>query len=167
MLNKRFLYFTLYSLNISFRCCGWAEDDHVQFLFILSQYNQAVPNNRALCMDMLQRVLPDKTRHELVSLLFLLHAFIFFPQVSPGSQVGHTYTVFAIDVHTHPSKKKSPSGSPVYLSVSPLFPRSMWLSTLNRASAQISSDKDPLGTPQDVLCRPLWATSSRCFLPSP
>lgn len=48
------------------RCCGWAEDDHVQFLFILSQYNQAVPNNRALCMDMLQRVLPDKTRHELM-----------------------------------------------------------------------------------------------------
>ncbi|KAK7939490.1 hypothetical protein WMY93_002816 [Mugilogobius chulae] len=51
------------------RFCGWSEEDHLQFTSIESQYNQDVPNSRSLCMDMLQRVFPDRTRHELLSTL--------------------------------------------------------------------------------------------------
>ncbi|XP_067459546.1 coiled-coil domain-containing protein 148-like isoform X1 [Thunnus thynnus] len=46
--------------------CGWCADDHLRFQFILSQYTHDVPNHRALCTDMLQRLFPEKTRHELM-----------------------------------------------------------------------------------------------------
>uniref|UniRef100_A0A673CWH3 Coiled-coil domain containing 148 n=1 Tax=Sphaeramia orbicularis TaxID=375764 RepID=A0A673CWH3_9TELE len=54
-------------LNKTDRFCGWCADDHSQFQFILSQYTSDVTDNRALCMDMLQRLFPERTRQELVS----------------------------------------------------------------------------------------------------
>ncbi|XP_033473488.2 coiled-coil domain-containing protein 148-like [Epinephelus lanceolatus] len=48
------------------RCCGWCADDHERFLFTLSQYTHDIPNHRALYMDMLQRLFPEKTRQELI-----------------------------------------------------------------------------------------------------
>uniref|UniRef100_UPI0037E8B954 coiled-coil domain-containing protein 148-like n=1 Tax=Semicossyphus pulcher TaxID=241346 RepID=UPI0037E8B954 len=49
------------------RSCGWCEDDHHRFQFTLFQYTlQDVPNNRALCMDMLQRLFPERSRQELM-----------------------------------------------------------------------------------------------------
>ncbi|XP_076602661.1 coiled-coil domain-containing protein 148-like [Chaetodon auriga] len=48
------------------RFCGWRADDHQRFQFTLSQYTQDVPNHRALYMDMLQRLFPEKTRQELM-----------------------------------------------------------------------------------------------------
>lgn len=55
--------------RIRFRFCGWCADDDLHFQFILSQYTHDVPNHRVLCTDMLQRLFPNKTRHELVSTL--------------------------------------------------------------------------------------------------
>ncbi|XP_034550592.1 coiled-coil domain-containing protein 148-like isoform X2 [Notolabrus celidotus] len=47
--------------------CGWCADDHHHFQFTLSQYiPHDVPNHRALCMDMLQRLFPQRTRQELI-----------------------------------------------------------------------------------------------------
>ncbi|XP_062287277.1 coiled-coil domain-containing protein 148-like [Scomber scombrus] len=46
--------------------CGWCADDDLHFQFILSQYAHDVPNRRVLCTDMLQRLFPKKTRHELM-----------------------------------------------------------------------------------------------------
>ncbi|XP_037645259.1 coiled-coil domain-containing protein 148-like [Sebastes umbrosus] len=48
------------------RFCGWCADDHQRFQFTLSQYTHDIPNHRALCMDMLQRLFPEKTREELM-----------------------------------------------------------------------------------------------------
>ncbi|XP_070832768.1 coiled-coil domain-containing protein 148-like [Chaetodon trifascialis] len=48
------------------RFCGWRADDQQRFQFTLSQYTHDVPNHRALCMDMLQRLFPEKTRQELM-----------------------------------------------------------------------------------------------------
>ncbi|XP_028447871.1 coiled-coil domain-containing protein 148 isoform X2 [Perca flavescens] len=48
------------------RFCGWRVDDHQCFQFTLSQYTHDIPNNRALCMDMLQRLFPETTRQELI-----------------------------------------------------------------------------------------------------
>ncbi|XP_029980852.1 coiled-coil domain-containing protein 148-like [Sphaeramia orbicularis] len=53
-------------LNKTDRFCGWCADDHSQFQFILSQYTSDVTDNRALCMDMLQRLFPERTRQELM-----------------------------------------------------------------------------------------------------
>uniref|UniRef100_A0A3Q2ZIM1 Coiled-coil domain containing 148 n=1 Tax=Hippocampus comes TaxID=109280 RepID=A0A3Q2ZIM1_HIPCM len=49
-----------------FRYCGWCPDDHFRFHFTLSQYTQDVPNYRALCLHMLQRVFPEKVKHDLM-----------------------------------------------------------------------------------------------------
>ncbi|XP_019723737.1 coiled-coil domain-containing protein 148 [Hippocampus comes] len=46
--------------------CGWCPDDHFRFHFTLSQYTQDVPNYRALCLHMLQRVFPEKVKHDLM-----------------------------------------------------------------------------------------------------
>ncbi|KAM7407535.1 hypothetical protein PAMA_003314 [Pampus argenteus] len=46
--------------------CGWCADDNLHFQFTLSQYTHDVPNHRALCMDMLQRLFPEKTTHEVM-----------------------------------------------------------------------------------------------------
>ncbi|XP_061734992.1 coiled-coil domain-containing protein 148-like [Nerophis ophidion] len=48
------------------RFCGWCPDDHLRFLFTLSQYTQEIPNNRALCIHMLQKLFPEKTKHDLM-----------------------------------------------------------------------------------------------------
>ncbi|XP_051260319.1 coiled-coil domain-containing protein 148-like isoform X1 [Dicentrarchus labrax] len=48
------------------RLCGWCADDHQRFQFTLSQYTHDIPNHRALYMDMLQRLFPEKTRQELM-----------------------------------------------------------------------------------------------------
>uniref|UniRef100_A0A673CY81 Coiled-coil domain containing 148 n=1 Tax=Sphaeramia orbicularis TaxID=375764 RepID=A0A673CY81_9TELE len=55
-------------IHSNFQFCGWCADDHSQFQFILSQYTSDVTDNRALCMDMLQRLFPERTRQELVSM---------------------------------------------------------------------------------------------------
>lgn len=49
------------------RLCGWTADEHQRFLLTLSQYSHSIPNHRELCMDMLQRLFPRRTRRELVS----------------------------------------------------------------------------------------------------
>ncbi|XP_077392107.1 coiled-coil domain-containing protein 148-like [Festucalex cinctus] len=46
--------------------CGWSPDDHLRFHFTLSQYTQDVPNYRALCLHMLQKVFPEKAKHDLM-----------------------------------------------------------------------------------------------------
>ncbi|XP_047225560.1 coiled-coil domain-containing protein 148-like isoform X2 [Girardinichthys multiradiatus] len=46
--------------------CGWCPDDHQQFQFTVSMYTHDIPNYRALCMDMLLRQFPDRTRLELM-----------------------------------------------------------------------------------------------------
>ncbi|XP_073329324.1 coiled-coil domain-containing protein 148-like [Pagrus major] len=48
------------------RFCGWCADDHERFQFTASQYTHDIPNHRALYMDMLQRLFPDKTKQELM-----------------------------------------------------------------------------------------------------
>ncbi|XP_047456280.1 coiled-coil domain-containing protein 148-like isoform X2 [Mugil cephalus] len=48
------------------RFCGWCPDDHEHFQFTLSMYTQDVSNHRVLCMDMLMRLFPKKTRQELM-----------------------------------------------------------------------------------------------------
>ncbi|KAK9537550.1 hypothetical protein VZT92_005156 [Zoarces viviparus] len=53
-------------LQTTDRFCGWCADDHQRFLLTLSQYTHDIPNHRALYMDMLQRLFPEKTRQELV-----------------------------------------------------------------------------------------------------
>ncbi|XP_069388343.1 coiled-coil domain-containing protein 148 isoform X2 [Paralichthys olivaceus] len=50
-------------------CCrfgGWCPDDHLCYQFTLLQYTHDIPNHRALCMDMLQRLFPEKSRQELI-----------------------------------------------------------------------------------------------------
>ncbi|XP_061547911.1 coiled-coil domain-containing protein 148-like [Phycodurus eques] len=46
--------------------CGWCPDDHLRFHFTMSQYSQDIPNYRALCLHMLQRVFPEKIKHDLM-----------------------------------------------------------------------------------------------------
>ncbi|XP_023256973.1 coiled-coil domain-containing protein 148 [Seriola lalandi dorsalis] len=48
------------------RFCGWYPDDHLRFQFTLFEYTHDIPNHRALFMDMLQRLFPEKTRQELM-----------------------------------------------------------------------------------------------------
>uniref|UniRef100_A0A3Q4MUR4 Coiled-coil domain containing 148 n=1 Tax=Neolamprologus brichardi TaxID=32507 RepID=A0A3Q4MUR4_NEOBR len=48
------------------RFCGWCEHDHEQFTFTVSRYTHDIPNHRALCMDMLLRFFPGKSRQELL-----------------------------------------------------------------------------------------------------
>ncbi|XP_075896459.1 coiled-coil domain-containing protein 148-like isoform X1 [Nelusetta ayraudi] len=47
------------------RLCGWTADEHQRFLLTLSQYSHGIPKHRELCMDMLQRLFPRRTRREL------------------------------------------------------------------------------------------------------
>uniref|UniRef100_A0A3P8TMC7 Coiled-coil domain containing 148 n=1 Tax=Amphiprion percula TaxID=161767 RepID=A0A3P8TMC7_AMPPE len=49
------------------RYCGWPLDDHQHFQYTLSKYSHDIPNHRALCMDMLLRLFPEKSRQDLVS----------------------------------------------------------------------------------------------------
>lgn len=51
------------------RFCGWCADDHLRFQLTVGQYTHDMPNSRALYMDMLQRLFPEKNRQELVSSL--------------------------------------------------------------------------------------------------
>ncbi|XP_054888046.1 coiled-coil domain-containing protein 148-like isoform X2 [Poeciliopsis prolifica] len=46
--------------------CDWSPNDHQRFQFTVSTYTHDVPNYRALCIDMLQRQFPDRTRLELL-----------------------------------------------------------------------------------------------------
>ncbi|XP_028249786.1 coiled-coil domain-containing protein 148-like [Parambassis ranga] len=48
------------------RYCGWCPNDHQHFQFTLSKYTHEISNHRALCMDMLLRLFPEKTRQELI-----------------------------------------------------------------------------------------------------
>ncbi|XP_068613086.1 coiled-coil domain-containing protein 148-like [Brachionichthys hirsutus] len=48
------------------RFCGWCAEDHQCFQFTFSQYTHDIPNYRALCMDMLQRLFPERKRQELI-----------------------------------------------------------------------------------------------------
>ncbi|XP_036965011.1 coiled-coil domain-containing protein 148-like isoform X2 [Acanthopagrus latus] len=48
------------------RFCGWCADDHQRFQFTAAQYTNDIPNHRALYMDMLQRLFPDKTKQDLM-----------------------------------------------------------------------------------------------------
>ncbi|XP_039613383.1 coiled-coil domain-containing protein 148-like [Polypterus senegalus] len=47
------------------RYCGWSKEDHFVFQVTVDQYPHNQQNSRALCMDMLQRFLPHKSRQEL------------------------------------------------------------------------------------------------------
>ncbi|KAF7665204.1 hypothetical protein LDENG_00149060 [Lucifuga dentata] len=47
------------------RFCGWCADEHLRFQLTVNQYTHDIPKHRALYMDMLQRLFPDKTRQEL------------------------------------------------------------------------------------------------------
>uniref|UniRef100_A0A3B3UK24 Coiled-coil domain containing 148 n=1 Tax=Poecilia latipinna TaxID=48699 RepID=A0A3B3UK24_9TELE len=46
--------------------CDWSPDDHQRFQFTVSLYTHDVPNYKALCIDMLQRQFPDRTRLDLL-----------------------------------------------------------------------------------------------------
>ncbi|XP_022074272.2 coiled-coil domain-containing protein 148 [Acanthochromis polyacanthus] len=48
------------------RFCGWPPDDHQHFQYTLSKYSHDIPNHRALCMDMLLRLFPEKSRQDLM-----------------------------------------------------------------------------------------------------
>uniref|UniRef100_A0A3Q3ANQ1 Coiled-coil domain containing 148 n=1 Tax=Kryptolebias marmoratus TaxID=37003 RepID=A0A3Q3ANQ1_KRYMA len=48
------------------RFCGWCPEDHEHFQLTVSMYTHDTPNHRALCMDMLLRRFPERTRLELV-----------------------------------------------------------------------------------------------------
>ncbi|XP_033990583.1 coiled-coil domain-containing protein 148-like [Trematomus bernacchii] len=53
-------------LQTTDRFCGWCADDHQRFLSTLSQYTQDQSNHRALYMDLLQRLFPEKSKQELM-----------------------------------------------------------------------------------------------------
>lgn len=70
IVNYLFIFpFCVFGVGICCRFCGWCADDHRRFQFTLSQYTHDIPSHRALCMDLLQRLFPEKTRQELVSAL--------------------------------------------------------------------------------------------------
>ncbi|XP_077584595.1 coiled-coil domain-containing protein 148-like [Stigmatopora nigra] len=46
--------------------CGLCPDDYLRFNFTSSQYTQDIPNNRVLCMHMLQRIFPRKVKQDLM-----------------------------------------------------------------------------------------------------
>ncbi|XP_030199364.1 coiled-coil domain-containing protein 148 [Gadus morhua] len=48
------------------RCCGWSASDHLCFQWTVGQYGPDLPNHRALCADMLLRLLPHRTRQDLM-----------------------------------------------------------------------------------------------------
>ncbi|KAM6934322.1 coiled-coil domain-containing protein 148-like [Xenentodon cancila] len=54
------------------RFCGWCPYDHGLFKFMVSMYTQDVPNHRALCVDLLLRLFPQRTRLELMEHKHLL-----------------------------------------------------------------------------------------------
>lgn len=111
-----------------FRLCGWCPNDHQLFQFTLPQYTPDIPNHRALCMDMLQRLFPGKTRQELVStmpffvgtsceinLVCPFHCCFFLSIPQNTHMHAHflgwalTYTCFVLmHTATHPSKKMTP-----------------------------------------------------------
>ncbi|XP_018597064.1 coiled-coil domain-containing protein 148-like [Scleropages formosus] len=47
------------------RNCGWPAEDHLVFQMVVSQYPPDLPKHRALYMDMLQRLLPHRSREDL------------------------------------------------------------------------------------------------------
>ncbi|XP_019377907.1 PREDICTED: coiled-coil domain-containing protein 148 isoform X1 [Gavialis gangeticus] len=55
-----------HQLKVVFRNFGWSEDDLWVFQTVISQYPSDLQRRRTLYLDMLQRYLPDKSRHELV-----------------------------------------------------------------------------------------------------
>uniref|UniRef100_A0A7M4ENU0 Coiled-coil domain containing 148 n=1 Tax=Crocodylus porosus TaxID=8502 RepID=A0A7M4ENU0_CROPO len=55
-----------HQLKVIFRNFGWSEDDLWVFQTVISQYPSDLQRRRTLYLDMLQRYLPDKSRHELV-----------------------------------------------------------------------------------------------------
>ncbi|XP_041663483.1 coiled-coil domain-containing protein 148-like [Cheilinus undulatus] len=55
-------------LQTTDRFCGWPADEHQRFQFCLSLYaHPDVPNSRALCMDMLQKLFPQRSKQELMA----------------------------------------------------------------------------------------------------
>ncbi|XP_019335845.1 coiled-coil domain-containing protein 148 isoform X1 [Alligator mississippiensis] len=55
-----------HQLKVIFRNFGWSEDDLWVFQTVITQYPSDLQRRRTLYLDMLQRYLPDKSRHELV-----------------------------------------------------------------------------------------------------
>ncbi|XP_007888092.1 coiled-coil domain-containing protein 148 isoform X1 [Callorhinchus milii] len=53
-------------LKVTDRNCEWSENDHWIFRVIVEVYSPEVQNRNQLYMDMLQRLLPDKSKHALV-----------------------------------------------------------------------------------------------------
>ncbi|CAL8321506.1 unnamed protein product [Merluccius merluccius] len=53
------------------RWCGWPASDHLCFQWTVGQYGPDLADRRALCSDMLLRLLPHRSRQELVSSLYL------------------------------------------------------------------------------------------------
>ncbi|KAL4636221.1 coiled-coil domain-containing protein 148, partial [Arapaima gigas] len=47
------------------RNCGWPAEDHLVFQMVISQYPPDLPQHRALCTDLLQRLIPHRSREEL------------------------------------------------------------------------------------------------------
>uniref|UniRef100_H3AX29 Coiled-coil domain containing 148 n=1 Tax=Latimeria chalumnae TaxID=7897 RepID=H3AX29_LATCH len=68
-LNEKY-YYRLQEISermkVTDRNCGWSEEDHWIFQTIIDQYSYNLPNRRTLYLDMLQRLLPHKSRNELV-----------------------------------------------------------------------------------------------------
>ncbi|GCC22044.1 hypothetical protein chiPu_0000428 [Chiloscyllium punctatum] len=55
-----------HQLKFMDRNCGWSEEDHWTFLVIVDLYSHETQNRNMLYMDMLLRLLPHKSRQELV-----------------------------------------------------------------------------------------------------
>ncbi|EMP38740.1 hypothetical protein UY3_04059 [Chelonia mydas] len=54
-------------LNVISRNFGWSEDDHWVYQTVINQYPSDLQSRRTLYLDMLQRHLPHKSRHDLVA----------------------------------------------------------------------------------------------------
>ncbi|XP_021253401.1 coiled-coil domain-containing protein 148 isoform X4 [Numida meleagris] len=54
-------------LNVIYRSTDWEEEDQWVFQTVVNQYPSDLPQRRTLYLDMLQRCLPHKSRHELVT----------------------------------------------------------------------------------------------------
>ncbi|KAM9342252.1 coiled-coil domain-containing protein 148-like [Pholidichthys leucotaenia] len=48
------------------RFCGWSSADHERFQLTVLNYHHDISNHRVLCMDMLLRQFPEKTRQDLL-----------------------------------------------------------------------------------------------------
>ncbi|XP_043549741.1 coiled-coil domain-containing protein 148-like isoform X1 [Chiloscyllium plagiosum] len=55
-----------HQLKFMDRNCGWSEEDHWTFLVIVDLYSHETQNRNMLYMDMLLRLLPHKSRQELI-----------------------------------------------------------------------------------------------------